>query len=98
MKALIKKPVIVSLIKDDIINSCLVNRLNKAGLDAGDYYLNLSDTIFQLLNFKDDFKSEAIYQKYLKMIKRATPSHIQDEREKLDNLANEIYHFLISKK
>lgn len=98
MKALTTKPVIVSLIKDDIINSCLVNSLNKAGLDAGEYYLNLSDTIFQLLQFKDDFKSEDVYLKYLKMIKRATPKHIQDEREKLDNLATEIYHFLISKK
>ncbi len=92
------KQLIISLITDDIINSCLVNRLNKAGLDAGDYYLNLSDTVFQLLKFRDDFRSDKIYEEYLKMVKRATPKHIQDEREKLDNLAIEIYHFLISKK
>jgi hypothetical protein len=94
MKALTKKPVIVSLIKDDIINSCLVNRLNKAGLDAGDYYLHLSETIFTLLKFEDNFRTEKIYKKYLKLTQRITPKHIHDEREEIDRLANEIFDFL----
>jgi len=98
MKSKINRTLIVSLIKDDIINSCLVNRLNDAGLDAGDYYLNLSDTIFGLLKFKDDFKTESVYVRYLKMIKRVTPKHLHDDREKLDKLAKEIYEFLKSKR
>jgi len=85
-------------IKDDIINSCLVNRLNDAGLDAGDYYLSLSDTIFNLLKFKDDFKTESVYERYLKMTKRVSPKHIQVDIEKLDKFAEEIYEFLKSKR
>lgn len=97
MKVLSKKTVIVSLIKDDIINSCLVNRLNKAGLDAGDYYLNLSDTIFKLMRFEDNFRTERIYKRYLKMTLRITPKQIHDEREVIDKLANKVYNYLISK-
>lgn len=92
------KTLIVSLIKDDIINSCLIDRLNKAGLDAGDYYLDLGNTIFTLLGFRDDMKSEAVYQKYLKMIKQVTPSEIKENRQKLDKFADEIYKFLKSKR
>lgn len=95
MKPNSKKRLIISLIGDDIINTCLVNRLNKAGLDAGDYFLSLSDTIFGLIGFPDNLKTESVYEKYLKLLKQATPRQIKEDREKVNKLAAEIYRFLI---
>ena len=64
MKAKNKKKLIISLIKDDLINAKLVNRLNEIGLCADDYFLHLSDTIFKLMGFEDDEETETIYERY----------------------------------
>lgn len=58
-----KEKLILSLIKDDLINVKLVNGLNEAGLNADNYYLHLSDTIFKLMGFGDDEEAETIYER-----------------------------------
>jgi len=93
-----EKKLILSLIKDDMINTCLVNGLNSVGLDAGDYFLHLSETIFNLMGFEDDLKTEEIHRKYLQLTKKATPANISDSREKLDELALEVYSYLQTKR
>lgn len=91
------KQLILALIKDDLINSCLITRLNKAGLDAGAYFLDLSDTVFDLFGFEDNERTEIIYKRYLKMTRRATPTVVKDRNKKLNSLALEIYFYLRSK-
>ena len=46
METLNKKELIISLIRDNLINLKLVSGLNHMGLIADDYYLHLGDTIF----------------------------------------------------
>ena len=88
-----KENFIISLIVDDIINSKLINSLNKAGLDAGDYFLNLSKTIFRLMALDDTHENEEIFELYLVQLKRAENFDIKS-RERFENLAKEIYHTL----
>ena len=86
-----KKKLIISLIKDDLICNKLIEGLNALGLNASDYYLNLSDTIFKLMKFSNSKGEEKIYEQYLKMTKRVKHIDIADTRTHLDNLAHEIY-------
>ncbi len=52
-KEKIKRRLILSLIKDDLINSKLVNSLGDIGINADDYLLHLSDTNFKLSKIPD---------------------------------------------
>lgn len=59
------KKVILSLIKDDLTNLTLIKGLNKLGLDAGDYDLNLSDSIIKLINNNlSDDENEDVHRFY----------------------------------
>lgn len=56
-----KKEIILSLIKDDLINSRLMSILCNAGLNPINYYLNLKETIFKLAGLlikRDDFLTD----------------------------------------
>jgi hypothetical protein len=44
-----EKKLVISLIKDDLVNRKLLIGLDDLGLRPTDYYLNLSDTIFSLI-------------------------------------------------
>jgi hypothetical protein len=47
------KELILSLIKDNLKNTLLISGLNKLGVEAGSYQLNLTDSIFQLIGLKE---------------------------------------------
>ncbi len=81
---------IPSLIRDDLINSKLVNGLISAGMDASDYYLHLSDTVFHLMGFIDSKVNDGIYEEYLEMCKRIELIEITDWKS-IQELANDIY-------
>jgi hypothetical protein len=70
MKAKNKKRLILSLIKDDLINAKLVNGLNVIGLNADNYFLHLSDTIFKIMGFDDNEETETIFVRYMELAKR----------------------------
>ncbi|MBK7442040.1 MAG: hypothetical protein IPI65_11005 [Bacteroidetes bacterium] len=69
MKAKNKKKLILSLIKDDLINAKLVNGLNEIGLNADNYSLHLSDTIFNLMRFEDNEETETTFERYMELAK-----------------------------
>lgn len=48
------KELIVSLIKDNLINTRLVHGLDLLGLDSGNYHIHLSQTIFNLIGIEDN--------------------------------------------
>lgn len=88
---------IISLIKDDLINCKLVDGLNSLGLKADDYCLYLSDTIFKLIGFEDNDKTEMIHRYYINQTKKVKELEITNVDKSIDNLANEIYKSLKEK-
>lgn len=90
-----KQALILSLIKDDLINCKLVHALKDIGLNADDYLLNLSSNIFNLMGFEDTPQNEANYKYYLDLSQRVKYIDISKARERFDELALEIYTELI---
>jgi hypothetical protein len=88
---------IISLIRDDLINSKLVNSLNAIGLNASNYHLHLSTTIFQLMGYKDDHYRDEVFALYLQRSKKAMRIDITASSAALDELAMEIFQ-LVDKK
>lgn len=95
MKSKKERKLIVSLIKDDLVNRKLLLGLDDLGLRPTDYYLNLGDTIFSLMGFSDDKASERIFEHYLDLTEKAKFLNISESQNQLDNLAQEIYLELI---
>jgi hypothetical protein len=93
-----KRKLILSLIKDDLINSKLVNGLGDIGINADDYLLHLSDTIFKLMEIPDTRSNEFIYENYLDIVKRSKYINITNGHDSLDNLVEEIYSYLLHEK
>lgn len=93
-----KKKLILSLIKDDLINSKLLRGLAKAGLDADRYCLFLSGTIFDLLGYPNTERSDEIFSEYIKLTEQSDQVDIRETPNTLDGLANDIYKFLIKKR
>lgn len=58
----IRKKDIISLIKDDLTHIRLVYGLETLGLNAGNYYLHLNETIFKLVGIKAN--KEDFFEKY----------------------------------
>ncbi len=90
---------ILSLIKDDLINNKLVNGLNTLGLGAGDYHLHLSETILNLIGL--DTENDAILNLYFNLTQQSELLDLTDiaNREKqLTQLASEIYSELLKQK
>jgi hypothetical protein len=57
-----QKELVISLIRDNLINLKLVSGLNHLGLIADDYYLHLGDTIFKLMGFEANEQSDLIFE------------------------------------
>lgn len=89
------KKLVIRLIKADLINSKLVNALEDLGLDAGGYFINLSDTIFKLIGFSNNTASEEVYEHYLELTKKARQIDLSPARTHIDKLAREIYFELL---
>lgn len=90
---------ILSLIKDDLINNKLINGLNTLGLSAGDYHLHLSETILNLIGL--DTENDAIHDLYINLTQQSESLDLTDitNREKqLTRLATEIYSELLKQK
>jgi hypothetical protein len=86
-----EKKLVISLIKDDLVNRKLLIGLDDLGLRPTDYYLNLSDTIFSLMGFSDDKASERIFEHYLDLSEKAKFLDISESQIQLDKLAQDIY-------
>ena len=92
------KKLIISLIKDDLVNDKLVNGLIDIGLNPGDYFLHLSETIFNLMGFEDNMMTDEIFNHYLLLGQKVKHIDIARDSEQLVRLANEIYEELCSLK
>ena len=93
-----RKNLILSLIKDDLINSKLIRGLNKAGLEATQYCLFLSETIFDLMGYGSSEREESVFEEYIRLTEQSENVDISKTTNTLDGLANEIYRFLLQNK
>lgn len=98
MKSDSQKSLILSLIKDDLINSKLVNGLNELGLDAGCYFTNTCQTVFQLMGLENHPNEEEIFQYYMQITANVKNIDISQSNEPLNELCLEIYDGLMEKK
>ena len=90
-----KKHLILSLIKDDLINSKLVYGLIDVGLTAENYFLCLGKTIFKLMGFEDNKERELTFERYIELSKKAGVIDITESHKPLDSLVLEIYEELL---
>ncbi len=98
MDSTIKQTLIVSLIRDDLLNTHLVNGLNNLGIQASPYFLHLSETIFQLMEFEDNEETDEVYMHYLELTKETNNIHVSHSHEQFELLALDIYKKLLKKK
>lgn len=91
MKTKKEKELILSLIKDDLVNNKLLIGLDALGLRAADYYLNIGDVIFSLMGFPENNDSDRVYELYLELTKRARFLNLSETQNQLGQLAQEIY-------
>lgn len=86
-----EKELLIRLIKDDLVNYKLVSALNDLGLNAGGYFLDLSDTIFNLMHFPNNKKGDSVYEHYLKLTQQVKHINIINSPDQLQQLAHQIY-------
>lgn len=89
----IPKNLLLSLIKDDLTNTKLVSALVAIQLDAHNYYLYLSETIFKLMGIENSLEQEEIYSQYVQLTEKVR--EVEVSSVEMDELAEEIYGFLL---
>jgi hypothetical protein len=88
------KNLILTLIQNDLKNTKLTIGLNKLGLDASNYYLNLKELLFELLCFEENEQEEKLFEVYVMHAEKIQSIDIIKHPEKLMELA-EIYNWLM---
>lgn len=95
MKPIKRKNLILSLIKDDLINTKLVGTLNNLGLMADCYRLHAGTTAMNLLHISTSAANwEHIHEGYLDLTAKVLSIDILESPHLLDNLTHEIYTYL----
>ena len=92
------KDIIVSLIKDDLTNTQLIDGLNNIGLDAGKYYLNISESFFALMDFGNYDQETKLYNDYFDFVEEAVATNLFKNPEQLEAIALEVYNKLLLEK
>lgn len=96
METLDKKELVISLIKDNLINLKLITGLNHLGLIAHDYYLGLGDTIFKLMGFQPSQQSDLIFERiFITISEKVQQIDISSSSDELSLLSMEIYKELV---
>ena len=96
METLDKKELVISLIKDNLINLKLITGLNHLGLIAHDYYLGLGDTIFKLMGFQPSQQSDLIFERiFITISEKVQQIDISSSSDELMLLSMEIYKELV---
>lgn len=91
------KQLILSLIKDDLINTKLISGLENLGIDAGLYLLGISDSIFVLMGVEDNKQGEDLFEYYLELRQTIKVIDISSGKKEINQIAGQIYEKLINK-
>ncbi len=91
-----QKELVISLIKDDLTNIRLVHGLDILGLDSGNYYLHLSETIFKLIGITAD--DTDFFEEYMDECRTVNNIEIFKHPELLNSLVHSLYDKLMEHK
>ncbi len=86
-----KKKLIINLLKDHLINARLMNGLKSLGFHSEDYHLQLSNTIFELLEIDD---KDDLFENYLEWCTQLTKGDLLKDADLLNLYANGMYEML----
>lgn len=90
-----KKDLLITLLRDHLVNYRLVQGLSNIGLDPLHYNLNLGETIFMLMGFGNSAEEEKLYEEFLNWSEKAlTIEFTINEYEPLNELCLNIYRKL----
>lgn len=89
------KPIILALIKDDIVNTNLISGLRELGMDAGDYLLHIPEAVIQLMGFEDGPHTDKIYDAYFNLVHEMTPRSAIELKTVLDENAEKVYEAML---
>jgi len=89
------KSIILNLIKDDLLNTQLIDGLNNIGLDAGNYYLNISESFFALMDFGNYDQETKLYNDYFDFAEEAVAAKQLKTPKQLNATALEVYDKLL---
>lgn len=92
-EAMHQKELILRLIKDDLINTCLIDSFETIGFYSDDYRLQLSDTLFKVMEIDD--ANDELFELYLEKTSELAQLAIVKDRTLLENRAEEMYAFLM---
>jgi len=94
-----EKEIVLLLLRDDLVNTKLVDALCKMEFSAEVFYLNTSSVIFRLMGIDlDNPDNEPIYKEYLKRCSAAIYVKMKGNQSTFDEMAQELYDFLMFKK
>jgi hypothetical protein len=87
------KDIIITLIKDHLTNTRLMNGLNALGWHSQEYHLHLSYIIFKLIGISDE--KEELFEVYLEWCTKVVKAEIFKDPRLFDEYATEIYCVLL---
>ena len=89
-----QQELIITLIKDHLVNDRLIQGLNSLGFYSEDYHLHLSDIIFKLIGIGDE--QDELFEVYLNWCTKISQTEIFKNEKLLDDYAREIYLVLMA--
>lgn len=96
MESINTQSLIISLIRDSLINFKLISGLNNLGLNADDYHTYLGDTIFKLMGLEGHKQTDMLFEKvYLANAEKVKFISFATSTIELDVLSKEIYDELL---
>ena len=87
-----QKELVIRLIKDDLINTYLIDSFEKIGFYSENFRLNLSETIFKVMGIDDE--DERLYELYLEKCSKIAVPEIVMSKELLEIFSEDTYQFL----
>jgi hypothetical protein len=82
------------LIKDDMINGQFIYGLLRLNINAEQYLLNLSETVFLVLGYEPDTIPEPVWKTYYDFVRAETSISPLEQKKSLDELADEAYQLI----
>lgn len=88
---LTERQLLVSMIRDDLVNYRLLNGLHQLGLVTEIYFLRASQTIFDYLGIASKVGYDRNYARYEAMKEEVMTLNLEREMGKLNKLAEKMY-------
>ena len=90
-----KKALVMSLLKDHLVSYKLIKGLERLGLDAINFDINLGDTVFSLMGFGSSDDEEKLFEEFLGWSEKVLLIDFTVlQTEALEELTDDIYRRL----